>query len=134
MNQLNSILIEGFVHEKPKTRLTENNKTVGEFGVRTYRSFKTETGYEKEVSYFDIVVWGRLAEVCAENLDKGREVRVVGRLTQQRWTDKDGTDHRAVKIVAEHVEFKPVPKDGKSPEPPEEDIPEEGIDLGEVDD
>jgi single-strand DNA-binding protein len=34
-------------------------------------------------------------------------VRVVGRLKQDRWTGTDGKPRSAVKIVAEHVEFKP---------------------------
>ena len=41
-------------------------------------------------------------------LQKGRGVRVVGRLKQDRWADQEGKNHDRVKIVAEHVEFKPV--------------------------
>ena len=52
--------------------------------------------------------WSRLAQACAENLKKGRGVRVVGRLKQDRWTDPEGKSRSKVKIVAEHVEFKPV--------------------------
>jgi single-strand DNA-binding protein len=54
-----------------------------------------------------VSTWTRLAEVCGEYLKKGRGVRVVGRLKQDRWTDADGKPHSRVLIVAEHVEFKP---------------------------
>ena len=57
------------------------------------------------------------AEVCGEHLEKGRGVRVVGRLKQDRWTSPEGQTRSKVSIVAEHVEFKPQPKgkdgDGK---------------------
>jgi len=42
-----------------------------------------------------------------EYLKKGRGVRVVGRLKQDRWTDADGKPHSRIFIVAEHVEFRP---------------------------
>jgi single-strand DNA-binding protein len=64
--------------------------------------------------------------VCGEYLKKGRGVRVVGRLKQDRWTDPDGKPRSRVEIVAEHVEFKPQIKkqddDGKA----EEEKPAEG--------
>jgi single-strand DNA-binding protein len=42
-------------------------------------------------------------------LQKGRGVRVVGRLRQERWTDKDGGNRERILVVAEHVEFKKEP-------------------------
>ena len=71
------------------------------------RSWKQDDEFQKEVSFFDVSTWTRLAEVCGEYLKKGRGVRVVGRLKQDRWTDPDGKPHSRVSIVAEHVEFKP---------------------------
>jgi single-strand DNA-binding protein len=62
---------------------------------------------QKEVSFFDIEVWSKLADTCAENLRKGRGVRVVGRLKQDRWSDAEGKSHSRIKIIGEHVEFKP---------------------------
>jgi len=53
-----------------------------------------------------VETWGRLAERCGEELTKGGGVRVVGRLVQDRWKDKDGRSRSRVKIVAEHVEFR----------------------------
>jgi single-strand DNA-binding protein len=38
---------------------------------------------------------------------KGRGVRVVGRLKQDRWTGPEGQARSKILIVAEHVEFKP---------------------------
>jgi single-strand DNA-binding protein len=51
--------------------------------------------------------WGKLADACGANGRKGRGVRVVGRLRQDRWDGADGKTHTRVVIVAEHVEFRP---------------------------
>jgi single-strand DNA-binding protein len=83
------------------------------------RYFKQDEETQKEVSYFDVTTWSRLAEVCGEYLKKGRGVRVVGRLKQDRWTTPEGQARSKVEIVAEHVEFKPQQKkdgDGKDGE------------------
>lgn len=78
------------------------------FTVASDRFYKQNEILEKEVSYFDVEAWSRLGQSCSENLKKGRGVRVVGRLKQDRWTDGDGKTKSKVKIVAEHVEFKPA--------------------------
>jgi single-strand DNA-binding protein len=81
------------------------------------RFFKQDEETQKEVSFFEVTTWSRLAEVCGEYLKKGRGVRVVGRLKQDRWTSPEGQGRSKVSIVAEHVEFKPQLKgkdgDGK---------------------
>jgi single-strand DNA-binding protein len=62
------------------------------FTVACNRFWKQEPDQElqKEVSFVDVTCWLRLAEVCGEFLKKGRGVRVVGRLKQDRWTDAHG--------------------------------------------
>jgi len=75
---------------------------------------------EKEVSFFDVETWAKLAEACNEKGKKGRGVRVVGRLKQDRWNDNEGKQRAKVVIVAEHVEFRPeFNKTGTGETPPE---------------
>jgi single-strand DNA-binding protein len=111
MNHLNSILVEGNLVRDPNIRSTPSGNQVCDFTLATNRSYKVaDQKYENEVSYFDIEAWARLGAACAQNLKKGRGVRVVGRLKQDRWTDTEGKAHARVKIVAEHIEFKPMNK------------------------
>jgi single-strand DNA-binding protein len=67
--------------------------------VASNRFFKQEEEMQKEVSFFEVSTWARLAEVCGEYLKK------------DRWTDQEGKPHSRVSIVAEHVEFEPQFKD-----------------------
>lgn len=60
---------------------------------------------DEQVSYFDIVVWGKMAEVCNQFLAKGRQVAIVGRLRQERFQDKQGQNRSKVVIVAANVQF-----------------------------
>ncbi len=106
MNNLNSVLIEGVLKQDPKMVIEDNGRTTAELTISSERNYKQNDEYHKEVSLFDIRVFGRQAEVCSEHLTKGRGVRIVGRLKQELVGD-DGDVRSNVFIIAEHVEFKP---------------------------
>lgn len=111
MNNLNSILVEGNLTKDPAFSETPNGKSICTFIIATNRYYKKENEYQNEVSYLNVETWTKLAEACSDHLTKGRGVRVVGRLKQDRWVDQEGKNYSRVKIVAEHVEFKPFKKD-----------------------
>jgi single-strand DNA-binding protein len=109
MNQLNSILIEGNLTRDPEFTTTKSDKAVCNFSIANNRSYKKNDKQEKEVSFFDVEVWNGLADTCRTYLKKGRGVRIVGRLKQNRWVNSESGDNmQNTKIVAEHVEFKPL--------------------------
>ena len=112
MNNLNSILIEGNLVRDPLFRSTAKGTSLCTFSLASNRFYKQDSQLEKEVSFFDVETWSKLAENCSNLGRKGRGVRVVGRLKQDRWTDNDGKPHSKVMIVAEHVEFRPDFKKG----------------------
>ena len=109
MNNLNSILLEGNLVRDPELSYTPNGAPVCKFSIGSNRYYKQDDELQQEVSFFDITTWSRLAEVCNEYLKKGRGVRVIGRLKQDRWADGDGKGRSKVYVVAEHVEFRPKP-------------------------
>jgi len=110
MNNLNSILIEGNMVREPLFRNTPKGTPVCTFSLASNRFFKQDSGLEKEVSFFEVETWAKLAEACNNLGKKGRGVRVVGRLKQDRWTGNDGKPRSRISIVAEHVEFRPEVK------------------------
>ena len=115
MNNLNSILIEGNLVRDPLLRTTPKGTQVCMMSLASNRFYKQDEGFEKEVSFFEVETWARLAEACYNKGKKGRGVRIVGRLKQDRWTSPDGKPQSKICIVAEHVEFRPeFKKDGKT--------------------
>ncbi|MGA2764830.1 MAG: single-stranded DNA-binding protein [Spirochaetia bacterium] len=120
MNNLNSLLIEGNLVRDPELSYTPKGTAVCKFTVASNRFFKQEQETQKEVSFFEVTTWARLAEVCGEYLKKGRGVRVVGRLKQDRWTDPEGKPRSRIYVIAEHVEFKPQLKNKEGAEGKEE--------------
>ncbi|MDR0557260.1 MAG: single-stranded DNA-binding protein [Treponema sp.] len=107
MNNLNSVLIEGNLVRDPLLKSTAKGTSVCTFSLASNRFYKQDSMLEKEVSFFDVESWSKLAENCYNLGRKGRGVRVVGRLKQDRWNGPDGKLHSKVSIIAEHVEFRP---------------------------
>lgn len=122
MNNLNSVLLEGNLTRDPELRYTAKGTAVCRFSIACNRSYKQDDQRQEEVSYFDVTTWSRLAEICAEYLVKGRGVRVVGRLKQDRWEDDSGNRRYRIDVIAEHVEFKPQRRDEAETAPEAEAI------------
>jgi single-strand DNA-binding protein len=116
MNNLNSIIIEGNMVRDPLLRTTPRGTAVCAFSIASHRFCKQDSGWESEASFFDVESWSKLAESCNELGHKGRGVKVVGRLKQNRWVGSDGKPRSRISIVAEHVEFRPEFKRGVSTE------------------
>jgi single-strand DNA-binding protein len=116
MNNLNSILIEGNLTRDADLRASPKGTALCTFSIASNRYFKQDSGTEKEVGYFNVETWGKLAESAGNQGRKGRGVRVVGRLKQERWTDRDGKTQSKVVITAEHLEFRPEFAKTETPE------------------
>lgn len=108
MDDFNSIVLEGNIVRDPESRETAKGIPICMFSIAVNKNYRTSQGERRqEVSFFDIETWGALATSCSSYCAKGRGIRVVGRLKQNRWQDTEGKNHSKIKIVAEHVDFKP---------------------------
>lgn len=115
MNNLNSVIVEGNAVRKPELRTSPKGTSICIMPVAVNRYYKNSSGtYDEEVSFFDVESYGRLAEFCENATDKGRGVRVVGRLKQSRWKNAEGKNVSKVYIIAEHIELKPLKKNGET--------------------
>ena len=119
------VVIEGnLVRDPEEVVIGESATQMAKFGIAVNRFFKNaQSEPVEEVMYITIQAWGALAKSCLQYLQKGRGVRVVGRLRQERWTDKDGGNHERIVVVAEHVEFKSEGGNKNKQEALAEDIP-----------
>ncbi len=108
MNGLNQVILEGNVVRVPEVKTLSTGSKVCTMPIAVSRSYKDSKGeFVDEVGYYDIESWGeQMCNVIEKQGFKGRGVRVVGRLKQNRWTGTDGKSASKVLVVAEHVDFK----------------------------
>ena len=106
MNHLNSIILEGNVVKKAELSEPTAGFIVCKFPLAVNRKTKTPEGeFKEDVSFFDVETYGQMAEKCSKYCDKGKGVRVVGRLKQSRW-EENNVKRSRVYVIAEHVEYK----------------------------
>ncbi len=97
----------GNVTRDPELRTTPNGAQVCSFSLAVNRVYKDAGGSnQEEVSFFDIVAWGKAGETIAQYAKKGTGMLVSGRLTQRSWEDKNGGGKRSrVELVLEEFNF-----------------------------
>jgi len=102
---LNKVILIGRLAQDPELRYTPvEGVAVANFTLAVNRPFLNQKG-EREADFIRIVTWRKLAEVCANNLVKGRLVSVEGRLQIRSYDDREGIRRVAADVVADNVFF-----------------------------
>lgn len=101
---LNKVMIIGNVGRDPELRYTTSGKPVATFSVATNRLRKDEDGQpQEETEWFNLVTWGRLAEIAHQYLVKGRKVYAEGRLQTRSWEDAEGQTRYRTEVVVDQM-------------------------------
>ena len=98
---LNKILLLGHLGSDPEIRYLPSGKQAAQFRIATNRRYKVEGQIRDETEWFQIVAFGRLAEICGEFLKKGRQVFIEGRMRTRNWVDGNNQKHYRTEVIAE---------------------------------
>jgi single-strand DNA-binding protein len=127
MSDFNSVVLLGRLARDPELRYVGSGAPVCSFSVATNQNYTKSDGQKAQsVTFVDVTVWRRLAEICNQFLKKGRQVLVTGTLKQDRWVDTKTQQPRSkLKVVAREVKFLgPRPDAEPEEERAQEDEPE----------
>src|SRR5437667_4092721 len=103
---LNKIMLIGNLGKDPEMNDTPSGMAVTKFPLAVSRYKKSNTGErQEETDWFNIVAWGKRAETCNTYLHKGSKVYIEGRLTQRKYTDKNGLERTSVEVQATDMEM-----------------------------
>ena len=106
MASFNKVILMGNLTRDPQVRYLSSGTAVTELGLAVNRSWydKQSQQRKEEVTFVDVTLWGRQAEVAGEYLAKGRSVLIEGRLQLDTWQDKDSGQNRSkLKVVGENM-------------------------------
>ncbi|MDR3303727.1 MAG: single-stranded DNA-binding protein [Treponema sp.] len=101
---LNHVVLIGRLTRDAELKYTANGQAVCKFSIAVNRRRKTGDQWVEEVSFFDIVVWGRMGESLNQYLIKGKMVAIDGELRQDRW-EQDGQNRSKVDVVANNIQL-----------------------------
>ena len=111
---LKKIMLIGNHGKAPEMNYTPSGNALTKFSLAVNRYKKSSSGErQEETDWFNIVVWDKLAETCNTYLHKGSKVYIEGRLSQRKYTDKNGNERWMTEVIATDMEML-TPKSAQS--------------------
>lgn len=104
MADVNHVVLVGRLTRDAELRYTPSGIAVCNFAVAVNRRRKNGDEWSEEVSFFDIVLWGRQGEALNQYLVKGKQVAIDGELRQNRW-EQDGQSRSRIEIIANNLQL-----------------------------
>lgn len=106
MANFNKVFLMGNLTRDPQVSYLPSQTAVCELGLAVNRRWTGQDGQQKEeVSFVDVVAYGKQAETLGKYLRKGRPVFIEGRLKLDQWEAQDGTKRSKMRVVLEGFQF-----------------------------
>jgi single-strand DNA-binding protein len=137
----NKVILVGRLTRDPESRALPSGQSVTSFGMATDRFYSDKSGQrQQQTDFHNIVLFGKLADIASQYLNKGSLVMIEGRLRTRSWKDSAGNNRSRIEVVAERLQLGPKSASRQAPqsqsqEPAQEDIPvieEEEIDVKDI--
>ena len=117
---LNKVFLVGRLTRDPETRALPSGKSVANFGLATDRYYVDKAGQKQQQTEFhNIVLFGRLAEIGSQYLNKGSLVLIEGRLQTRAWQDSSGNKRSRTEVIGEALQLGPRTAGKSTPAPQE---------------
>jgi single-strand DNA-binding protein len=105
MASLNRVLLIGHLTKDPEISFTSRGTPVAALGLAVNRLWTDEEGRKhEEVTFVDIVLWARLAEIAQQYLRKGSPLFLEGRLQLETW-EQAGQKRSKLRVVGESLQL-----------------------------
>jgi single-strand DNA-binding protein len=107
MASFNKVILVGNLTRDPEVRYTPKGTAVTDIGLAVNRVYTTDNNEKREeVTFVDVTLWGRTAEIAGEYLKKGRPCLIEGRLQMDTWDDKQtGQKRSKLKVIGEALQL-----------------------------
>ena len=107
MASFNRVILAGNLTRDPELRYTPKGTAVAKIGLAVNRTWRTETGEQKEeVTFVDVDAFGKQAETIGQYLKKGSPILIEGRLKLDQWEDKQTQQKKSrLGVIMESFQF-----------------------------
>jgi single-strand DNA-binding protein len=106
MASYNRVVLLGNLTRDPELRYLASGTAVTDIGLAVNDRRKNANGeWVDEVTFVDVTMWARTAEVASEYLTKGSPVLIEGRLKLDSWETNDGQKRSKLKVVCERMQM-----------------------------
>lgn len=103
---MNSVQLTGNLGTAPEIRVFDNGSKLARFSMATNDRYTNKKGEPATETYWhSIIAWGRLADMAERLLDKGKEVKVSGKIVNKSYVDKNGIKRWSSEVEARDIEL-----------------------------
>ncbi len=103
---VNKVILIGNLGQNPEIRHTPGGQAICTLSIATNESWTDKNGQKQEkTEWHRVVVFGKLAELCGQYLQKGRQAYIEGKLQTRSWQDKDNQTKYTTEVVAQTIQF-----------------------------
>ena len=101
MAGINKVILVGNLGAKPEVKYSSTGNAMANLSVATSESWTDKnTGQKQEkTEWHRVSLFGKLAEIAGQYLDKGSKVYVEGKLQTRKWQDQSGADRYTTEVV-----------------------------------
>ncbi len=104
MSGVNKVILVGHLGANPEVRYTAGGQPVANFRLATTERWVNKNGEKSEITeWHRVVAWGKLAEICGQYLQKGKQVYIEGKIRTRQWQDQQGQKRFTTEIVAQNM-------------------------------
>lgn len=100
---MNKVMLVGRLARDPELRSTASGTSMTTFAVAVDRRFQRDG--QPTADFFNVVAWGKQAEVISQYLSKGRQIALNGRLQTRNYQAQDGSKRYVTEVVLEEFDF-----------------------------
>lgn len=104
---VNRVILIGNLGKDPETRYSGSGVAISSFSIAVGSSYKDKkTGKNVDhTEWVNITAFNKLGEICSQYLTKGSQVYVEGKLTTDKWQDKQGNDRYTTKVIIHEMQM-----------------------------
>lgn len=97
---MNQIYLIGRIGKDIELKATESGTSYVKFSLACSRMDKNKT-----TDWFDLVAWGKTAEIISQYCGKGKQIGVIGQLQTRSYTNNEGKNIKVHEIMVNSLEM-----------------------------
>lgn len=104
---LNKVTLIGRLGQEPETFTTNNGNAIVRLSLATTEKWKDKNSGESQekTEWHRIVLFGRIAEVAQQYLNKGSLIYLEGKLQTSKYTDNNGVEKYSTEIIGSEMKM-----------------------------
>jgi single-strand DNA-binding protein len=102
----NKVQLSGNLGRDPEIRIFDGNKKMAKFSIATPEYTTNALGEKiQQTQWHNAIAWGKTADLIEQQLFKGQQVAIEGKLSSRSYMAKDGTKKYSTDIVVNGFEI-----------------------------